>query len=152
MRYVMRRLIELARERREGVAAVEFALIVPVIALMVFGIIVFGMAFSNYVDLTEGTRVAARVLAQASAYPSQAYSSAQSYFAAATTNLNQANLTMAVSVNGSACTGTACNTALAAAPGNAVTVTATYTECIEVMGVNFLPSCQLSATTTQMIE
>lgn len=150
---MMRRLIELARERRDGMAAVEFALVLPFMALMVVGILSFGLALSNYVDLTEGVRAAVRVLAQASAYPTQAYSNAQTYFAGATSNLNQANLTMTVTVNGTACSGAAaCDTALAAATGDAVSVTATYSECIEVMGYNFLPSCQLTATTTQMIE
>jgi Flp pilus assembly protein TadG len=146
------RLLAAARDRA-GTVVIEFAMVLPVLALMIFGIMMFGLALSNYVDLTEGVRVATRVLAQASAYPTQAYSNAQTYFAEATANLTQANLTMSVTVNGTACsTAATCDAALAAASGDAVTVTATYSVCIEVMGYNFLPSCQLTATTTQMVE
>jgi Flp pilus assembly protein TadG len=147
-----RRLLDIARDRA-GIALVEFALILPLVCLLVFGIIAFGMALSNYVDLAEGVRAASRVLAQASAFPTQAYSNAQTYFASATANLNQANLTMTVTVNGTSCnSAAACDAALAAATGDPVTVTATYSLCIEVMGYNFLPSCQLTASTTQVIE
>jgi Flp pilus assembly protein TadG len=85
---------------------IEFALVLPVMALLVFGIISFGLVLSNHVDLTEGVRVAVRVLAQVSDYPTQAYADEQTYFADATANLNQANLTMSVTVHR-----TACNTA-----------------------------------------
>jgi Flp pilus assembly protein TadG len=151
-RNAVTRLLGAARDRA-GTVVIEFAMVLPVLALMIFGIIMFGLVLSNYVDLTEGVRVTARVLAQASAYPTQAYSNAQTYFAEATANLIQANLTMSVTVNGTACsTAATCDTALAAAAGDAVTVTGTYSVCIEVMGYNFLPGCQLTATTTQMVE
>lgn len=150
---MIRRLIELAQERCEGTAAVEFALVLPFLALMGLGIIAFGLAYTYYVNLEEGVRAAARALAQVSAYPTSAYANATTYFAEATSNLNQASLTMTVTVNGTACSSaTACDTALAAAAGDAVTVTATYSECVTVMGFNFLPGCVLTATTTQMIE
>lgn len=138
---------------RGGVAMVEFALVLPLVTFAIFGICAFGIALSNYVDLAEGVRATGRVLAQASAYPSAAYSNAQTYFAASTANLTQANLTLAISVNGTSCTSAStCDAALAAASGEPVTVTATYSVCIQAMGVNFFPSCSLSASTTQMVE
>lgn len=138
---------------RAGVAMIEFALTLPLVTFAIFGICAFGTALSNYVDLAEGVRATGRVLAQASAYPSAAYNNGKTYFAASTANLTQANLTLTVAVNGTTCgSATACDNALAAATGGPVTVTGTYTVCIVVMGVNFFPSCSLTATTTQMVE
>src|SRR5688572_29230104 len=47
----------------QGVVAVEFALIVPVILLLVFGIIEFGRAYNAKVELTAAVREGARDLA-----------------------------------------------------------------------------------------
>ncbi|MGE0796123.1 MAG: TadE/TadG family type IV pilus assembly protein [Acidimicrobiia bacterium] len=50
----------------DGAAAVEFALILPVLVLLVFGIIEFGMAFKSSLTVTSATRSGART---ASALP-----------------------------------------------------------------------------------
>ena len=38
---------------RKGIAALEFALIAPVLLLMIFGMATFGIALNNYLTLTE---------------------------------------------------------------------------------------------------
>ncbi len=43
-----------------GAAAVEFALVVPVLLLVLFGMIDYGLFFSNSLSLKQGTREAAR--------------------------------------------------------------------------------------------
>src|ERR1700746_3995762 len=43
-----------------GQAAVEFALVVPLLMVLLLGIVEFGVAFSHYVTLTDATRVGAR--------------------------------------------------------------------------------------------
>jgi TadE-like protein len=43
-----------------GVVAVEFALIVPLLALLVFGLIQFGTIYNDYISVRQGTREAAR--------------------------------------------------------------------------------------------
>jgi len=49
------------REHRDrGAAAVEFALVVPVLLLLVFGIIDFGLFFSDSLSARQGVREAAR--------------------------------------------------------------------------------------------
>ena len=42
---------------------VEMALVLPVLLLVVTGILTFGLAFNNYLLLTEATSVGARTLA-----------------------------------------------------------------------------------------
>ena len=51
-----------ARLRREdGAAAVEFALIVGVLAMLIFGMLQFGVAFFELQNLRAATREGARV-------------------------------------------------------------------------------------------
>lgn len=38
----------------------EFAIVLPVLCLLLFGVIQFGIAFNNYVTLTDGVRAGAR--------------------------------------------------------------------------------------------
>ena len=42
---------------------VEMALVLPVLLLVITGILIFGLAFNNYLLLTEATSVGARTLA-----------------------------------------------------------------------------------------
>lgn len=49
------------RTRREdGQAYVEFALVLPILLLIVMGIVQFGMVFKDYIALTDAVRVGAR--------------------------------------------------------------------------------------------
>jgi Flp pilus assembly protein TadG len=49
--------------REDGQAFVEFAIVLPVLVLLVFGIAQFGLAFRNYLAITDAARVAARAAA-----------------------------------------------------------------------------------------
>jgi Flp pilus assembly protein TadG len=50
--------------RREGGQSfVEFAMVLPLLVLLVFGITQFGLAFRNYLAITDAARVAARAAA-----------------------------------------------------------------------------------------
>lgn len=49
--------------RSRGVALVEFALVAPVLFLIIFGIIEFGYAFVQYLDVKHGAREAGRLAA-----------------------------------------------------------------------------------------
>ena len=51
-----------AREREDrGAALVEFALVLPILALLIFGTIEFGWAFSQSLDVRHGAREVARL-------------------------------------------------------------------------------------------
>jgi hypothetical protein len=43
-----------------GASLVEFALIIPIVLGLVFGIVEFGMAFNNYISIRQGIREGAR--------------------------------------------------------------------------------------------
>jgi hypothetical protein len=46
-----------------GASAVEFAIILPVLIMLVFGIIQFGVAYNKYISLTHAAREGARLAA-----------------------------------------------------------------------------------------
>ena len=53
-----RRKIQMRSER--GQSLVEFALALPILVLLLFAVIQFGVVFNNYVTLTDATRAGAR--------------------------------------------------------------------------------------------
>lgn len=60
----MRRLVQRVRSRpssEAGAAAVEAALVTPLILLMLFGIIEFGMVFKDWLGVTSAVRAGARI-------------------------------------------------------------------------------------------
>lgn len=53
----------------KGAAAVEFALLLPLLTLFVFGIIVFGMIFNSYLGITHAAKEGARWAALGNSWP-----------------------------------------------------------------------------------
>jgi Flp pilus assembly protein TadG len=47
-------------QNQKGQAFVEFAIVLPILLLLVFGIIQFGILFNNYLTLTDAVRAGAR--------------------------------------------------------------------------------------------
>ena len=50
-------------KKEKGAAAVEFALLLPVIVMLAFGIIYFGPVYNNYIAISHAARDGARLLA-----------------------------------------------------------------------------------------
>jgi Flp pilus assembly protein TadG len=137
-------------KERKAAVAVEFALIMPVLLLMVVGAGVFGIAIDNYIKLTGAASIGARQLAisRGDATP---YTDTVSAIQGAAPGLTQASLTISLLVNGTACaTDAACNSALVA--GVPAQVIASYPCNLVVMGTNFAPSCTLTANTTERVQ
>ena len=139
---------------RSGAPAVEFALIAPLLLMLIMGIIQFSITLNNYIELTEAVRTGARNLAisraMASATP---YTTTVSDIGSSAGNLTAANISITMSVNGTACTSNStCSTALSAAAGQTATVTATYPCNLMVMGFNFIPNCTLQSQTADLVE
>ncbi len=51
----------MASREEDGAAAVEFALLLPLLVLLLFGLIEFGMAFNTRIQATNAAREAARM-------------------------------------------------------------------------------------------
>lgn len=84
--------------RDEGAAAIEFALLLPFLLVLVFGIIDFGRAFNAWIELSGAAREGARVLAVGGTV-----ADANAAVAKNTTSLNPAATATFVPV-GAACT------------------------------------------------
>ena len=82
----MRKLLK----RQKGQALVEFALIFPVIVIILFGIIEFGRLWETMSVLTSAAREGARVAAVTAPDPNRVHSAAQSVLSAA--NISNASI------------------------------------------------------------
>jgi Flp pilus assembly protein TadG len=129
-----RRKIDLKSE--QGQSLTEFALALPVLALLVFAVIQLGVAFNNYVTLTDATRAGARKAAvgRQSVNP---VGDCQAAIRGSAKNLTQSDLT------------TTCSSTWQ--PGADVTVTATYPYKVSLLGL-VVKTGRLSSTTTERVE
>jgi Flp pilus assembly protein TadG len=134
-----------------GSVLVEFAFVLPVLLLIVFGTYQFAITLNQYVMLTDATAAGARLFAL-SRGTNTPYSSAVSLVQSAAPTLTAASITFAFSVNGSTCNSDAsCQTVLAA--GQPATVATTYPCSLKVIWYNFTSSCcTLTAQMTERVE
>lgn len=122
----------------KGQAAVEFALVLPVLMAIVLGIVQFGILFNNYITLTDAVRAGARKAA-VSRPLNDSGASAKTAVQNAATNLDLSKLTVTV---------TSTNWTVA---GSNVTVTATYPYSIDILGWT-VKSGNLTSTTQERLE
>ena len=135
-----------------GTAAVEFALVAPILFLLILGITQFGITLNNYEMLTGGTGAAARQFSMSRGTSTPSSSTKTALYSAAS-NLTQANITVTLKVNGVACTSDgACQTALTNGQGQPATVSASYPCNLTVYGYNFAPGCTHNAQSTEIVE
>ena len=125
----------ISREDR-GQTLVEFALVLPLIAILLFGVIQFGIAFNNYVTLTDAVRAGARKAA-VSRQTGDPVGAATSAVVASATDLNSSNLQVSVNSDWQ--------------PGDPATVSASYPYSINLLGV-VVKTGRLSSQTTERVE
>ena len=142
------RILFLRRRNREsGQAMVEFALVLPVLLLILLAILKFGLLFENYLTLTDAVRSGARTLAIGRG-TANACTPAVAQVKASAGSLNQSSLTVSTST----ITFTSPDSCTSLTSGNAVTMSASYPCNLSIMGINFAPSCTLNASATERVE
>ena len=114
----------------------EFALVLPILAFLLFAVIQFGIVFNNYITLTDATRAGARKAA-VSRRDSDPRGTCITAIRSSANNLKQSNLNPD-------CISTW-------QPGEDVRVTATYPYSISLLGI-FRKSGNLTSTTTERVE
>ncbi len=125
------------RTRRErGQTLVEFAIVLPLLALLLFGIVQLGIVFNNYVTLTDATRAGARKAAVGRSFPDPA-GEAEAAVRSSAANLQQGSLAVTVASTWD--------------PGSDVTVSATYPYQISLLGI-VVKSGNLASSTTERVE
>jgi Flp pilus assembly protein TadG len=120
----------------QGQTMTEFALVLPVLALILFAVIQFGIVFNNYVQLTDATRAGARKAA-VSRQVADPVGTAAAAVRATATDLKQGDLNVTVSSTWQ--------------PTDDVSVTATYPYSVSLLGM-VVKSGRLSSTTTERVE
>jgi Flp pilus assembly protein TadG len=120
----------------EGQALVEFALLSPILLLILFGIIQFGVAFKHSIALTDAVRTGARKATVSRTAPDPV-SATQSAVLGAASDLDSSKVTVTVTSNWQ--------------PGATVTVSATYPYDINILGI-VVASGDLHSATTERVE
>jgi Flp pilus assembly protein TadG len=120
----------------DGQTMAEFALVLPLLALLLFGVIQFGIAFNNYITLTDAVRAGARKGA-VGRHLADPEASVVAQVQAAATDLKPADLAIDVESTWQ--------------PGEEVRVTATYPYSISLLGV-VVKSGRLTSETTERVE
>jgi Flp pilus assembly protein TadG len=115
---------------------VEFALVLPLVALLLFAVIQFGIAFNNYLALTDAVRAGARTGA-VSRLRDDRVGRTQDAVREAAANLDQSRLGVDVSSTWRR--------------GEHLRVAATYPYEISLLGV-VVRSGQLASETTERVE
>ena len=114
----------------------EFALVLPILVILLFGVIQFGITFNNYITLTDAVRAGARKGTVSRHLQNPNAAVVQSVRDAAT-DLRQSDLN--VSVNSSW------------QHGEDVTVTGSYPYSISLLGL-VVKSGRLTSTTKERVE
>src|SRR5438034_9958591 len=107
-------------KNQDGQSATEFALVLPILAFLLFAVIQFGIVFNNYVQLTDATRAGARKATVSRQTPDPVGTTVAAVRASAK-DLKQSDLTVTVSSTWQ--------------PSADVGVTATYPYSISLLGM-----------------
>src|ERR1700733_3169397 len=144
---------------RSGAILVEFAIVMPLLFVLLLGIVQFGLIFYDTVVLTNGAEVGARELA-ISRLDATGYADTVTQIQSATSNFSSNGLTITLAVNGVTCaSNTSCQTALETAYslGQSASATVSY-PCISVLpaallnGVSVCTAGNLTAALTQPVQ
>jgi Flp pilus assembly protein TadG len=119
-----------------GQAMTELAIALPILCLLIFGIIQFGILFNHYVTLTDAARAGARKAA-VSRHASDPAGQAATQVRQSASDLKQSDLAVSVSSSWQ--------------QGQNVTVTATYPYSVSLMGL-VVKSGRLQTTVTERVE
>jgi Flp pilus assembly protein TadG len=146
----------LGRRADSGQSLVEFALILPVLMIVILGILKFGTSYNHYLTLTDAVRSGARQLAlergQGGSDPNIPCQDAVARILAAAGGLDKANLKIVVNSSYVYASSSASGTCATLVSGNAATVSATYPCDATIFGIDFAPGCKLSATASERTE
>jgi len=123
---------------QQGQSMTEFALVLPLLALLLFGVIQFGLVFNNYLTLTDAVRAGARKAA-VGRHEDDPGGAAEAAVRNAATDLIESDLNVSVTVNPGW------------TAGAEATVSANYPYRISLLGV-VVKSGRMNSTTKERVE
>jgi uncharacterized protein (UPF0333 family) len=137
-----------------GQAVIEFAIILPVLVLIIGGIVKFGILYNHYVTLTDAVRAGSRQLALGRGLPAPCGPAVTRTINAAkpALTLTDANIKVTL-LNPDACeTPLRTGTNGSMVQGDEAKIEASYPCDLKIFGINFLPGCTLHASASEAIE
>lgn len=135
-----------------GQALVEFALCLPFLLLLVFGIFTFGIAFENYLVLQNATNIGARQLAISRGQSTDPCSTASTAISNAAIALTSSSLNFSFVLNGASYSGTSCTGGAAnLVQGSTARVTVTYPCTLASYRWSY-GACTLTSATAELIQ
>jgi Flp pilus assembly protein TadG len=126
----------------QGQAAAEFALVLPVLAMLLLGIAQFGIAFNHYLTLTDAVRAGARQAA-VSRFVADPVTTTKARVTGAAAGLVTTDIETTVDAPDGKLPSWA--------PGTDVRVTATYPYDISLLGI-IVASGRFSSSTVERVE
>jgi Flp pilus assembly protein TadG len=132
MKRAMRQAMK--RKNQRGAAAVEVALVLPVVLALLFGTVQFGWLINNYLVLTNAAALGAHQLAAERGYTTP-YTDTQNAILAQTGPLKGA-LTISMKVGGTSCTS---DSTCASALGTSTSAPTAGTQAYVQLGYAFAP-------------
>jgi Flp pilus assembly protein TadG len=155
-----------------GQALLEFGFLLPILMGVLLGMIVFGIALNNYLELTNGTTAGAQAISVSRGQTTDPCMTVATPFYAAAPNLTQTNLSFTITTStGPGGSGTSqtlwgsgaspsCPAASTTSPpasylvqGGTVTVKVTYPCNLTVFHINYAPSgCTLTGQSAEAIQ
>ncbi|MGA2712603.1 MAG: TadE/TadG family type IV pilus assembly protein [Bryobacteraceae bacterium] len=137
---------------KRGQAVAEFALVLPLLMMVVTGQLAFGLAIHNYLVLTNAVNTGTQVLAISRGQTADPCATASGAIDNAAFGLTTGSLSFSYVINGTSYSGTTCTAAAAnMVQGASARVSATYPCTLTIFLMTF-PSCTLGAQTTEIIQ
>lgn len=143
----------------DGQALIEFALVLPVFLMLVTGVFVFGIAYSNWLVLTDATSLGGRTVAISRGNTLDPCATAATAIANAAPGLNSSLITYSsvisgVTYTGSSCSSTSTTTGAAGnlVQGGTVLLSVTYPCSLNVYGKNLVSGCTLHAAVKELVQ
>jgi Flp pilus assembly protein TadG len=139
------------RHSRRGQSLVEFTFIAPFLLIVTTGVVSFGLALRSFIVLTYGANMAAETVAMSRGITTDPCATASSALTTASPSLTSSNITLTVTLNGTAYSGNSCTSATSSmVQGATAQVTASYPCIMTVYGM--ANSCGLATRSAQMIQ
>jgi Flp pilus assembly protein TadG len=136
----------------EGGALVEFAMVLPMMMVVVTGIFFLGIALTLYLQLTNATDIGARLLSVSRGQTTDPCNTASVAVKAAAPNLSASGLTFTYVLDGQSYSGTTCTAGAAyLVQGTSAQLKVTYPVHLGIYGLGW-NTITLNAQTTELVQ
>lgn len=147
------------RKDQTAQSLVEFAVILPIFLLVITSMFAFGVAFTNWMVLTDATSLGGRTVSISRGNTLDPCATASTAVAGAAPGLNTSQITFSSVINGSSYTGTSCNSATTTTgpagslvQGGYYVLSTTYPCKLTVFGQNLVSNCTLHASVKELVQ